>query len=175
MNTAVKWAIAIGVVSFGVTLWVLRTGPGVPQSEPAPLPSAVQRDAAPTQPAHDAPSNLPADFGSAVQAAERVGSTPEGLKYQDEAGPALSNVLQERLASCLIGSSPAGQGALTIVVGVAPDGAVRSTWASPETPLASCILHRLAGSALPPPPIPDVWIAANIRPDTTAPEAEPER
>jgi hypothetical protein len=61
------------------------------------------------------------------------------------------------------------------VVGVASDGAVRSTWASPETPLASCILHRLAGAALPPPAIPDAWLAANIRPDATASEAEPER
>jgi hypothetical protein len=174
VNTAVKRAIAIGVVSFGVTLWMLRTGPGIPQSEPAPMPSVVQRDAAPTQLAHDAPSNLP-DFGSAVQAAERVGSTPEGLKYQDEAGPVLSNVLQERLASCLIGSSPDGQHPFTIVVGVAPDGAVRSTWAAPETPLASCVLHRLTGAALPPPPIPDVWMAAIIKPDATASEAEPER
>ena len=110
-----------------------------------------------------------------MRAAERVGSTPEGLKYQDEAGPVLSNVLQDRLASCLSGSSPLGQAAFTIVVGVAPDGAVRSTWASPETPLASCVLHRLTGAALPPPPIPDVWMAANITPDATAPEAEPER
>jgi len=125
----------------------------------------------PLQPAHD----LPSDFRSAVRAAERIGATPEGLKYQDEAAPVLSDVLQHRLSSCLSGSSPLGQAAFTIVVGVAPDGAVRSTWASPETPLASCILHRLAGAALPPPPIPDVWIAANITPDEPASVSDPAR
>jgi hypothetical protein len=162
-------------VSFGVTLWLLKTGQSVPQSDPAPQLSAVRGDAEPTRTAHDAPRDLPSDFGSAVQAAERIGSTPEGLKYQDEAGPVLSNVLQERLSSCLSGSAPLGQAAFTIVVGVAPDGSVTSTWARPETPLASCVLHRLTGVALPPPLIPDVWMAANIRPDTAAPEAEPER
>jgi hypothetical protein len=175
MNTAMKSAIALGAVSFGITLWVLRAGHSVPRSAPAPQLPAVRRETEPTQPARDAARSLPPDFGPAVQAAERVGSTPEGLKYQDEAGPVLSKVLQERLSSCLSDSSPLGQAGFTIVVGVAPDGAVRSTWASPETSLASCVLHRLAGAALPPPQIPDVWLAANIRPDATASEAEPER
>jgi hypothetical protein len=174
MNTAMKWAIAIGVVSFGVTLWMLRTDPRVPQSGPAPPPPAARGEAHPA-PTTDAPHDLPVDFDSAMRAADRIGSTPEGLKYQDEAGPALSNVLQDRLASCLSGSSPLGQADFTIVVGVAPDGVVRSTWAAPETPIASCVLHRVTGAALPPPPIPDVWIAAKIRPDTAAPEVEPER
>jgi hypothetical protein len=175
MNTAMKWAIGLGAVSFGLTLWMLRTDPGVPPTGPAPQPAAARGAAEWTQPAHDAPLALPADFGSAVQAAERVGTTPEGLKYQDEAGPALSNVLQDRLTSCQSGFAPVGQAPFTVVVGVAADGSVRSTWASPETPLASCVLHRLTGAALPPPPIPDVWIAANITPDATASDAEAER
>ena len=175
MNTTMQSAIALGAVSFAVTMWALKSGYSASQSDLAPQPSAVRGEVEPIQAAHEPPHDLPADFDAAVRAAERIGSTPEGLKYQDEAGPVLSNALQDRLSSCLVGSSPLGQAAFTIVVGVAPDGAVRSTWASPETPLASCVLHRLAGAALPPPPIPDVWMAANIRPDATAPEAESER
>jgi|SRR5262245_61438099 len=174
MNTAIKSAIALGVASFAVTLWLLKTDRAVPQRDPAPAPSAVQGEAV-TAMAGDAPFVVPTDFGGALRAAEKTGSTPEGLKYQDEAGPALSNVLQDRLASCQSDSSPLGQAGFTIVVGVAPDGAVRSSWASPETPLASCILHRLAGAALPRPPSADVWLAANIRPDAVPAESEPER
>ena len=174
MNTTTKSAIALGAVSFAVTMWMLTSGHRVPQSEPAPQPAAVRSDAEPTT-AHDAPRNLPSDFDSAMRAAVQFGSSPEGLKYQDEAGPLLSNVLQDRLSSCLIGSSRLGQAAFAIVVGVAPDGSVTSTWAWPETPLASCVLHRLTGAALPPPPVPDVWMAANIRPDATASEVDPER
>jgi hypothetical protein len=174
MNTAMKWAVAVGAVSFGLTLWMLRTDHAVSQSDPGHPPSAVHGGAESAQPAHDAPLRLPSDFGAAVQAAERTGTIPEGLKYQDEAGPVLSNVLRDRLASCLSDSSPFGQSAFTVVVGVAPDGIVRSTWAAPETPLASCVLHRLTGAPLPPPPIPDAWLAANITPDAAAPEAEPQ-
>jgi hypothetical protein len=170
-----RWAIALGAVSFAVTLWMLRSGPVAPPSAPAPEPAAVHGETPPPQPARDAAHDIPTDFTSAVQAAERVGATPEGLSYQDAAGPTLSNVLQEQLASCLADSSPAGQAPFTVVVGVAPGGAVRSTWASPETPLASCILHRVTGAALPPPQIPDVWLAAHIRPDPTAPQADSER
>ena len=168
MNTTMKSAIALGAVSFAVTMWALKSGHGVSRSDPAREPSAVRSEAEPA--AHDARRDLPSDFASAMRAAAQVGSTPEGLKYQDEAAPALSSALQDKLSSCLLGSSPLGQAAFTIVVGVAPDGALRSVWASPETPLASCVLHRLARAALPPPPIPDFWIAANITPDAAAPE-----
>jgi len=174
MNTTVKSAVALGAVSFGVTLWLLASGHGVPQSDRPEQPSA-RGNAEPAPAAPDAPRDVPSDFDSAMRAAGRVGSTPEGLKYQDEAAPALSNLLEDRLSSCLVGSSPLGQNAFTIVVGVAPDGAVRSTWASPETPLASCVLHRLAGAALPPPPVPEVWMAANITPDEPASVSDPLR
>lgn len=159
MNTAIKAAIALGAVSFASTLWVLRTGPDAPQPDAA-TPPAVREPIA-----SDPPSTTPVDFRAALLAAAQVGSSPEGLKYQEEAGPALSNAIQERLSGCLVGSSPLGQAAFTVVVGVAPDGGVTSSWASPETPLASCVLRRLAGAALPPTAIPGVWMAANITPD----------
>lgn len=170
MSTAMKSAIALGVASFAVTLWLLKPD-RAPQPDSGSAPTAVQDQAAG---AGAAPSNLPSDFGGALQAAERTGSTPEGLKYQDEAGPALSNVLQDRLASCQSDSALVQTG-FTLVVGVAPDGAVRSSWASPETPLASCILHRLAGAALPRPAIADAWLAAHIRPDAAPEEPDRER
>jgi len=165
MNQMTKWAIGLGAVSFAVTLWVLRSGPAAaPKSEVAPPPAA----------AHEAPRDVPTSFATAILAAAQVGSTPEGLKYQDEAAPVLSNLLQDRLSACLAGASPLDQAAFAVAVGVAPNGTVTSTWASPETPLASCVLRRLAGATLPPPRISDVWMAANIRPDTLTPEAEPE-
>jgi hypothetical protein len=170
-----KWAIAIGAVSFGVTLGLLRADHGVAVREPAVQPAAERSAPEPPRAGDDVPANLPADFESARLAAERIGTTPEGLKYQDDASPKLSTVLQERLASCMGDSSPLGQTPFAIVVGIAADGVVGSTWAAPETPLASCVLHRLAGVSLPPPPMPHAWMAANIRPDATAPEAEPER
>jgi hypothetical protein len=165
-----KWTIALGAVSFGITLALLTSG-----RVPPPAPSAARGAAAPALPAPGTPRDVPDDFHSAMRAAAQVGSTPEGLKYQDVAGPVLSNALQARLASCLDDSSPFGQAAFAVVVGIGPDGAVRSTWALPETPLASCVLYRLTGAALPPPPIPDAWMAANITPGATDSPADPER
>jgi len=172
MNAIGKSAIALGAVSFAMTLWVLKGG-----SDDPPSPAAPQRTTheAPQPATHEAPRDVPRDFESAVRAAERTGSTPEGLKYQDAAGPELARVLDHRLSSCLTGASAVGKSAFAIVIGVAPDGTVTSPWASPETPLASCVLHRLVGAVLPPPPIPDVWIAANITPDAAASEVDPER
>ena len=163
MNTMMKSAIVLGALSFAVTLWVMKSGSDDPQTLAAPQPAT-----------QSAPRDLPTDFDSAVRAAARTGSTPEGLKYQDAAEPVLSRVLQERVSSCLTGSSALGPSAFAVVLGIAPDGAVTSTWAAPETPLASCVLHRLVGVVLPPPPIPDVWMAANITPDAAESETAPE-
>src|SRR5262245_13926320 len=97
VNTAMKWAVALGAVSFALTLWMLRTDRGLPQSDPALQPSAVRGDAESAQSGHDAPPGRPSDFGAAARAAERIGTIPEGLRYQDEAGPVLANVLRDRL------------------------------------------------------------------------------
>jgi len=171
LNTTTKAAIGVAIASFAVTMWALKHGSIGSQADPfAQEPAAVRPDAGPAP--HDTPQSIPADFASAAQAAAQFGSTAEGLSYQDEAAPVLSRVLQERLSGCLVGASPLGPSAFAIVVAVAPDGAVGSTWASPETPLASCVIRRLAGAALPPPRVPDVFMAANVRPDATASDAE---
>ena len=154
-----KSAIALAALSFAIALWVMKSGSGdsPPLASPQPAPL-------------EAPHDLPTDFESAVRAAAQTGSTSEGLKYQDDVEPVLSRVLQERVSSCSNGASAVGQSAFAIVLGIAADGAVTSTWASPETPLASCVLRRLAGAVLPPPPAAGAWMAANITPD-----AEPSR
>ena len=166
MNAGTKAAVALGAVSFGITLWMLRSG-DAPERAPEPPPPTEAPAVPPTETA------APADFDAAVKAAERTGANPEGLRYQEEASPALSEVLQDRLAGCL-GESSLGLAPFTIVVGVGLDGVVRATWASPETPLASCVLRRVTGAELPTPPIPDVWMAANIAPGQAEAEPEPE-
>ena len=77
----------------------------------------------------------------------------------------LQAALQEGIAECLDESPDLDQTRFAIVVGVARDGAVRRTWAKPETPLAQCVLHGLSGVALPEPTLPDVWMAANVGAD----------
>jgi hypothetical protein len=162
-------AAAIGVVSFGITLGLLVSGRS--SSPPPELPPPAAAPAPPSP----APPSAPVDFDTAMRAAVRIGTTPEGLKYQDDAAPVLSTALQQQITGCLDESPDLDVAAFAIVVGVAPDGAVRATWAQPETALARCVLHGLSSAALPAPTVPEAWMAANVRPEAGEAKPEPER